>query len=242
MKRLSAMFSMALLVLIGAYLWLPDRLDRPAVRDIVEICTRVAPHLTEALATRGLTLGAPLFLRIFKEERTLEAWVDDGERHRLFRSYAICNHSGNLGPKLKEGDRQSPEGFYRVSKDALNPNSRFHLSFNLGFPNAYDRSHDRTGSFLMVHGACASIGCYAMTDPGIEEIYILVEAALEAGQNAVPVHAFPFRMTDTRLARETSNRWHGFWQELKVGYDAFLSTGQPPTITVSNGRYQIAAN
>ena len=166
--------------------------------------------------------------------------MQHNEAFVLFRSYTICNHSGDLGPKLKEGDRQSPEGFYRVGKGALNPNSKFHLSFNLGFPNTYDRAQGRTGSFLMVHGACASIGCYAMTDPGIEEIYLLVEAALNGGQDAVPVHAFPFHMTKTRLAQEQDNRWHGFWRDLKTGYDAFEARRIPPEIQVSDGHYRIA--
>jgi murein L,D-transpeptidase YafK len=203
---------------------------------------RVKPDLTRDLEALDLSFGAPVYLRVFKEERMLELWVKGDQRFVLFREYPICNYSGNLGPKLKEGDRQSPEGFYQVDRNALNPNSSYHLSFNLGFPNAFDRAHDRTGSFLMIHGACASIGCYAMTDAGIEEIYVLVEAALNAGQSQVPVHAFPFRMTKARLATETENRWHGFWQGLKTGYDAFEANGVPPQITVTNGRYRIAGN
>ena len=239
MKKLSAAFTLALVALIAAYFLIPQVPDRPRARDIVEIRERVSPLLSHDLEAKGLAFGAPVFIRIFKEERALELWVKGDESFALFRSYDICNHSGGLGPKLKEGDRQSPEGFYRVGKGALNPNSSYHLSFNLGFPNAYDRSQGRTGSFLMVHGACASIGCYAMTDAKIEEIYVLVEAALNAGQEAVPVHAFPFRMTEARLAREVGNRWHGFWRDLKAGYDAFEAEGVPPAIRVSGGQYRI---
>ncbi|NNE81900.1 MAG: murein L,D-transpeptidase [Silicimonas sp.] len=209
-------------------------------QDIAEIRQRVTPILTADLARHGLKFGAPVFLRIFKEERQLELWVAGTDTFRLFRTYDICNYSGELGPKLKEGDRQSPEGFYSVSRGALNPNSRFHLSFNLGFPNALDRAQGRTGSFLMVHGACASIGCYAMTDAGIEEIYVLAEAALLAGQPKFEVHAFPFRMSDDRLAQAAGNPWLGFWTSLKPAYDAFEVTRIPPDVLVSGDQYEIA--
>ncbi|MCY4335005.1 MAG: hypothetical protein OXC60_10075, partial [Litoreibacter sp.] len=119
------------------------------------------------------------------------------------------------------------------------PNSSYHLSFNLGFPNPYDRAKSRTGSFLMVHGDCLSIGCYAMTDPAIEQIYVMVEAALRSGQNHVPVHAFPFRMTERRLAKEADHRWYGFWNELQPAYLAFEQTGLPPRVSQSDGRYLI---
>ena len=195
----------------------------------------------EELAARGLEPGVPLFVRIFKQESDLELWAGTGEGYVLVKTYPICAWSGELGPKLKEGDRQSPEGFYRVALSALNPNSRFHLSFNLGFPNSYDRAHGRTGSYLMVHGNCVSIGCYAMTDPAIEEIYRLVEAALEAGQDEVPVHIFPFRMTRANMDAHAGSRWFAFWQNLKTGYDAFERDRRPPEVTVSGKSYRVSA-
>lgn len=213
----------------------------PTEGGIAAIRANVTPRLESLLDEQALTLGAPVFIRIFKEERLLEVWVENGGRYDLFKTYEICNYSGVLGPKLKEGDRQSPEGFYRVGISALNPNSRFHLSFNLGYPNRFDRAHRRTGSYLMVHGACASIGCYAMRDGNIEEIYLMVEAALTAGQKQVPVHAFPFRMSDTRLAREKDHRWYGFWQNLKTGYDLFERTGHPPAVRVEGQHYRFEA-
>jgi len=130
---------------------------------------------------------------------------------QLSKTYEMCTWSGTLGPKLKEGDGQSPEGFYFIKPSSLNPKSSYHLSFNLGFPNAYDRTHNRTGSFLMVHGDCVSIGCYAMTDDGIEEIYKDVEAAFAGGQVFIRVHIFPFAMTDENLAKQSENPNHGFW-------------------------------
>ncbi|MBD3677037.1 MAG: murein L,D-transpeptidase [Rhodobacteraceae bacterium] len=207
--------------------------------DISEIRARQRPLLTQALEEKGLSFGAPVHIRIFKEEAELELWVADGDSYALFRAYPICSFSGGLGPKLQEGDRQAPEGFYNVDRSALNPGSRYHLSFNLGFPNAFDRANGRTGSFLMVHGKCVSIGCYAMTDPAIEEIYVLVEAALDAGHPAVPVHAFPFRMTEARLAQAEGHAWFGFWQSLAPAYNTFEDTRQLPTILVQNAQYQL---
>ncbi len=215
---------------------------RPEVRDIEEIRPRITSGLTDEFAQAGLAFGAPVFLRIFKEEQILELWVQGENKFQLFRSYPICNHSGDLGPKLKEGDRQSPEGIYKVGLGALNPNSRFHLSFNLGFPNSFDRANGRTGSWLMVHGDCVSIGCYAMTDPMIEEIYVAVEAALRGGQDDVPVHAFPFRLTEGRLNAVADHRWIAFWRNLQPIFAAFEQSRIPPDVGVDGTDYVILAS
>lgn len=199
-------------------------------------------------------LGAAVYVRIFKKEGQLELWRKQGERYALYRTYPICKWSGRLGPKLKSGDYQSPEGFYSVSVRQLNPNSHYHRAFDIGFPNAFDKQNGRTGAALMVHGACKSVGCFAMTDKVIEEIYGLVEAALRGGQHEVPVHIFPFRMTDLALAKETQGdwtnlwaappehqQWSGFWQNLKEGYDLFEQTGEPPTAYACGSRYAFGA-
>jgi murein L,D-transpeptidase YafK len=201
---------------------------------------KVKPMLVKECKRKGLRYGAPIFIRIFKESRELEVWIQDGKEFKLFRIYEICRHSGELGPKLKEGDRQSPEGFYAVGPKQMNLRSRFHLSFNLGFPNAYDRARGRTGSFLMVHGACASIGCYAMTDSRIEEIYALADAALRNGQPFFRAHCFPFRMTTENLARRKDSRWLPFWTNLKTGYDWFEKKKTPPDVRVNKKRYVFA--
>ena len=205
-------------------------------RDVI---ARVQPGLRDELRQKGLEWGAPIFVRIFKESKQLEVWmeVEAGSRFRLFKTYEICTFSGALGPKLKEGDLQSPEGFYFVTPERMNPSSRFHLSFNLGYPNAYDRAHQRTGSALMVHGSCVSIGCYAMTDGGIEEIYALAGAALRAGQPFFRVHVFPFALADERLREHQDSPWQGFWEILKEGYDYFERAGRPPNVRVRAGRY-----
>lgn len=201
---------------------------------------RIRSTLEADLVAAGLQLGAPLFLRICKAEFTLEAFLDDGSHYRRFRSFPICAWSGRLGPKLREGDGQSPEGFYRVGPRQLNPASQFHLSFDLGFPNAYDQAHGRTGSYLMVHGRCVSIGCYAMTDPVIEVIWTLLSAALAGGQTAVPVHAFPFRMDGADAeARIVASGHADFWGQLREGWQAFETTGLPPAISVRDRRYVV---
>ena len=200
---------------------------------------RVSPSLKRDLALKKLRLGAPVFMRIFKAEKQLEVWVErsDGGPFVLFRTYAICTYSGALGPKLRQGDGQAPEGFYFVNAYRMNPASQFHLSFNLGYPNAYDRYHRRTGNYLMVHGNCVSIGCYAMTNPRIEQIYTLGEAALLGGQRYFRVHSFPFRMTEANMKKNAASKHAGFWKNLKDGYDHFERTKRPPNVEVERGRY-----
>ncbi len=192
------------------------------------------------LGRKGMDQGAPIFVRIFKEESELEVWKarDDG-RFYHFKTYPICNWSGDVGPKTAVGDRQAPEGFYRVSEDQMNPNSKYYLAFNLGYPNSYDRSLQRTGHALMVHGKCKSAGCYAMTDALMEEIYALARDALRNGQDRVEVHAFPFRMTKENMLRYRGNKHYAFWRTLKKGYDYFETYRVPPAIAVCERRYVV---
>ncbi len=204
-----------------------------------EAVGRVAPYLIPALEAKGLKYGSPVFIRIFKEERELELWVAKGVVYELFRTYRVAAMSGKLGPKQREGDHQAPEGFYEVVPRQMNPNSNYHLAFNIGYPNAYDRAKQRTGSAIMVHGSRVSIGCFAMTDKKIEEIYTLVHAALSNGQRAVPVHVFPFRMTNENCESHSKSEWNAFWQDLRVGYDRFEQWKAPPKMVVSQGRYQL---
>ncbi|HEY2528425.1 MAG TPA: murein L,D-transpeptidase family protein [Xanthobacteraceae bacterium] len=196
-----------------------------------------APTL-DRMASLNIDRAAPIVIRIYKEESTLEVWKQDRTgRFVLLNSYPICKFSGELGPKIAEGDHQAPEGFYEVTPVALNPMSREYLAFNIGFPNAFDRSLGRTGSFVMVHGGCESVGCYAMTDYAMEEIYGLVSEALKGGQNRIQLEAFPFHMTAQNLARYAQDRNAPFWAMLKKGSDAFLAFGQPPTVAVCDHRY-----
>jgi len=201
--------------------------------------TRVRPKLQRELSRAGFTWGTSIFIRIFKNTKELEIWLRDGENFRLFKIYQICTYGwGSLGPKIRKGDGKAPEGFYYVLPRQMNPLSNFHLSFNLGYPNAYDRVHGRTGSALMVHGSCVSIGCYAMTDEGIEEIFALADASLRKGQPFFRVHIFPFRMTDENMKKFKYSEWSKFWENLKEGYDFFeKNEHNPPNVQVKNKRY-----
>lgn len=203
----------------------------------MSVSKRVAPLLEMELAQLGVELGNPIFIRVFKQSHELELWVQQGEEYKLFKTYEICNFSGQLGPKLKEGDEQSPEGFYSVGERQLNPNSHYHLSFDIGYPNAYDKLHGRTGSALMIHGDCISVGCFAMTDSRIEEIYTLAQEALRNGQRFFRVHIFPFRMTERNMKKHKNSKWFAFWENLKEGYDYFEQTKMPPQINVAGKRY-----
>jgi murein L,D-transpeptidase YafK len=195
------------------------------------------------LAEKGMSEQSPILVRIFKSESELEVWKakDDG-RYYHFKTYPICDWSGKLGPKINQGDRQAPEGFYMVSAPQMNPKSKYYLAFNIGFPKSYDRAYGRTGADIMVHGDCKSSGCYAMTDGVVEEIYILARDAIAGGQESFPVQAYPFRMTTANLAKHKDDKWYGFWQNLKEGYDYFEITRQPPKIDVCEKRYLINAS
>lgn len=195
-------------------------------------------RLDERLASAGFTLKQPILVRIFKREFEFEIWKLKDQRFQHFATYPICRWSGRLGPKLATGDRQAPEGFYWVAAHQLNPNSRWHRSFNLGFPNAYDRALGRSGSFLMVHGGCGSVGCYAMTDAVVDEIWRLVASALAAGQDRFQVQAFPFRMTQENMAAHRGDPNFEFWQQLKAGAELFDTTATPPAVAVCKARYQ----
>ncbi len=165
-------------------------------------------------AQLGDAFGCPVFIRIIKEERLLELWIQRQGSWALLKSYPIAGMSGTLGPKCREGDRQAPEGFYDVLPERMKPESKYHLAFNIGYPNAYDRSLGRTGSFIMVHGSDSSAGCFAMTDAGIEEIYTLVHEAFLAGQKRVEVHIYPFAMTAARMEQEQNSPHIDFWRSL----------------------------
>ena len=190
------------------------------------------------MKTLNMDRAAPILIRIYKQESTLEVWKQDRSgKFALLNSYPICNFSGSLGPKLTEGDHQAPEGFYDITPDQMNPNSHEYLAFNTGFPNTFDRSLGRTGSFLMVHGGCRSVGCYAMTDYAMEEIYGLVGEAFKGGQEKVQLQAFPFRMTAQNLAGHAGDPNMPFWEMLKAGNDAFLATERPPRVAVCDRQY-----
>jgi murein L,D-transpeptidase YafK len=206
--------------------------------------------LLKRLHAGGFEAGKPIFIRIFKQEAELELWIQKETLPRetlspapqfgLFATYPICAVSGGLGPKLKQGDSQAPEGFYAVGPKQLNPGSRYHLAFNIGYPNSYDRAHGCTGGAIMVHGHCVSDGCFAMTNPVIEEIYGLAREALRRGQPFFRVHIFPFRLTEANLAARAGSPWASFWNMLQEGYAYFERYKIPPDMLVRDKLYVIS--
>ena len=190
------------------------------------------------MARKNMTKEGPILIRLFKQEAELEVWKEDSSgQYALLRTFPICRWSGELGPKIKEGDRQAPEGFYTVTPAQMNPMSQYYLAFNMGFPNAYDQAHGRTGAHLMVHGDCSSRGCYSMTDEQIVEIYALARESFFAGQTAFQIQAYPFRMTPANMAKHRNNPSMPFWKMLKEGYDHFEVTRLEPKVDVCERRY-----
>lgn len=234
MRRPSPTFISLLLMISVFYLIIPAF----SKSRIAEVRERITPSLKQDLAKKSLKLGDPVYLRVFKNERILEVWMKPSGRNEyiLYNAYRIAGMSGKLGPKLKEGDFQAPEGFYNIVKENLNPQSSYHLSFNIGYPNAYDRAHKRTGSFIMVHGSNVSAGCYAMTDPVIESIYLIVESAFKKGQSSIPFHSFPF-MYEQGWEKKVNSSWAPFWKELEPGYQIFQREKRPASVQVKGGQY-----
>jgi murein L,D-transpeptidase YafK len=206
--------------------------------DLGEPARAIPTTLSSDMRAKGMNEDGQLLIRIFKMESELEVWkMDAAGRYVLLKTYPICRWSGKLGPKKKSGDRQAPEGFYRVSRGMLNPKSEFFLSFNLGYPNRLEAALGYSGEALMVHGACSSSGCFALTDQGVGEIYALLEKSLSAGQAAVQVQSFPFRMSPKNLAEHRDDPNMAFWRDLKKGYDIFEVTRREPKVSMCGGRY-----
>jgi murein L,D-transpeptidase YafK len=198
----------------------------------------ISEKMLADLEAKGMEKESPILVRIFKEEAELEVWKEDKTgRFALLKTYPICRWSGDLGPKVKQGDRQAPEGFYPITPGQMNPNSNYYLAINTGFPNAYDRSNGRTGDFLMIHGDCSSRGCYAMTDEQIAEIYSLAREAFFGGQKSFQLQAYPFRMTPQNLARHRNSPHMAFWKMIKQGYDHFEVTKLEPKVDVCERHY-----
>ena len=210
-----------------------------SARDLAPIPAKTLALISE----KRMDPGAPILMRSFKKESEIEIWkLDRNGKYALIRTYPMCRWSGQLGPKIRQGDRQAPEGFYDVTAAAMNPKSSLFLSFNIGYPNAFDRSLGRSGSHLMVHGACTSQGCFAMTDEAISEMYALAREAFASGQSSFQFQSYPFRMTAENLAKHRADPHFAFWKNLKEGSDIFEVTGQEPTWTVSGGRYAFNAD
>ena len=198
----------------------------------------LSPELLSLLQQKHMAKHSPIILRIFKEEAELEVWKQDTTGHfQILKTYPICRWSGDLGPKVHEGDRQAPEGFYSITPQLMNPNSNYYLAINTGFPNSFDKANNRDGSFLMVHGDCVSSGCYAMTDAQIAEIFALAQDTFLGGQPSFQIQAYPFRLTPMNLARHRTNPNMAFWEMLKIGNDHFETSHLEPKVDVCDRRY-----
>lgn len=212
------------------------QVDLSKVRNKVE--QPLPPKILSEMSAKGMQRNSPIMIRIFKEEGALEIWkAKTDNRFDKIADYKICAWSGRLGPKVKEGDRQAPEGFYNLTRANLNPNSKYYLAINTGFPNRYDAVNGRNGTNLMIHGACSSSGCYSMTDEQVLEIYAFARDAFSGGQSTVQLQAFPFRMTAENMVRHRLNSNIEFWNMLKVGYDNFEVTKRPPEVNVCEKKY-----
>lgn len=198
----------------------------------------VPPKLVAAMTEKDMDMQSPILVRLFKQEAELEVWKQNRSgQFALLKTYPICRWSGDLGPKVREGDRQAPEGFYSINPSQMNPQSAYYLSFNTGYPNAFDKALGRTGSQLMVHGDCSSRGCYAMTDEQIAEIYSLGRESFFGGQKAFQLQAYPFRMTPVNMAKHRNNPNMPFWKMIKEGYDHFEVTKQEPRVDFCEKKY-----
>lgn len=212
------------------------KIDLSTVKNKVE--QPLPPRILAEMQKKGMPRNSPIMVRILKEEGILEVWKAKADnRFEVIASYQICAWSGKLGPKVKEGDRQAPEGFYNLTPAHLNPNSKYYLAINTGFPNRYDQANGRSGTNLMIHGACSSSGCYSMTDEQVLEIYAFARDAFKGGQTSVQLQALPFRMTAENMVRHRENSNYDFWKMLKLGYDQFEVTKRPPEVNVCEKKY-----
>ncbi len=187
-----------------------------------------------------------LFLRAFKLERELEVWVKP-KKSKIYQkiiTYDFCKFSGELGPKRMEGDLQIPEGLYHI--DRFNPQSSFHLSLGINYPNSSDKTlgdKEYPGSDIFIHGGCATIGCIPITNPLIEELYTLASVAKEIEQAKISVHIFPTRMTANKVKAISSKhpQHQSFWANLQAFYDFFETKKQLPPFSIDDaGRYVLS--
>lgn len=204
----------------------------------------VLQQLMPVFAQKGVIPGDSVLIRVFKQEKELELWVAKDSGLVLLKTFPVCAASGKPGPKRKEGDLQVPEGFYTV--DYFNPDSDYHLSFRVNYPNEADRffaDAEHPGGDIFIHGHCASIGCVAIRDKPIEFVFTAALLAAEKGQHDIPVHIFPCRMEkeNLRLLNIAFPQHNEFWNNLQQIYDRFETKPEffPIGVRSENGRYFI---
>jgi murein L,D-transpeptidase YafK len=222
------------------------RTQQKKIARVKQAYTNKWPGIKSDLVKIGAdTTRFELFIRIFKDEKIVEAWVKSPKNpvYQLYTTYPVCSNSGTLGPKRCQGDYQVPEGFYNIY--TFNPYSAYHLSLGVSYPNASDKifaCKRDAGGAIMIHGNCVTIGCIPITDPMIEELYVMAVEARNAGQKNIQIHIFPAKLTADKLAtlkkKYTDPATQKLWDNLKEGYDKFETTKLLPTYTVdSNGKY-----
>lgn len=222
-----------------------DRIERQRAAAAGALPLAGTPNvaiLDRRLKEKKLAATAAMMIRVFKSESELEVWKERDGKFVLFATYPICHWSGSLGPKLREGDRQTPEGFYAIDRSLSRGSMRWPQSLNIGYPNLLEQSQAQTGSHILIHGGCSSVGCFAMTNPVMEEIYDLALASLNSGQSHIPVHVFPFRMTKDNMTKHAASPWSALWTNLKKGYDIFEAERRPPRVSACDGRYQFESS
>jgi len=226
-----------LCILLSPLMLIDPKPELPDSKRAIDVRENIWPKLQAELNNKNLKSGQRIYLRIFKDEHLLEVWVKAEKEYKLFKTYDVCYFSGGLGTKTRRGDGKSPEGFYTIEPKQLNPVSNYYLAINVGYPNKLEKLKGYTGDAIMMHGHCASIGCYAMTDARIEEIYTLVYKAFEAGQQKVDLDIFPFRMDAKHMKRYATSSYHSFWKTMKPGYDFFERKRIPPVVCIKERQY-----
>jgi len=209
-----------------------------------------ATVVKQLLATKNIKVEqANLYLRAFKEEKVMELWAKNksDQAYQLVKEFEICETSGEIGPKRRQGDFQIPEGYYHIS--AFNPYSNFYLSLKVNYPNPSDRIlHTKgysTGGDIYIHGSCVTIGCLPIQDEFIKELYVLCVEAKNNGQGKIPITIFPAKLNDSKYLKlkenySTDTDKLGLWEDLKKGYDYFNKKHTMPSITfLDNGRHQV---
>ncbi len=215
---------------------------------LAENFNRTEDSLRKQFEAKGFKWPANyVYIRSFKYDAQLEVWVKNTskEQYKLFKTYKVCMQSGTMGPKRLQGDYQVPEGFYYINE--FNPNSNYHLSLGINYPNASDRILSdslRPGGDIYIHGSCVSVGCIPLTDDQIEELYIISSYAKANGQDFIPVHVFPIRYNKKKsldylnTTYKTKPALQKFAGQLKEVFDKFEETKQVPVILVNKrGQY-----
>lgn len=229
-----------------AQLAVADFQDLPAGERVARARESKGEVVRERCQTAGLEYPpAELFLRAFKREKELEVWGrGEGGTWKKVAMYPVVADSGGPGPKRREGDLQVPEGFYMI--DLWNPQSNYRLSMRVNYPNASDlkRSDPRKpGSDIYIHGRDRSVGCLAMGDEAIDELYILTADVKDGGQTQIPIHFFPARMVgEAWTKQQAAHPQHAaFWAELQPGYDVFEKKRAVPRVAVTaDGSYRVS--